>query len=67
LNKLQRISFELKTDERDIKKSAEDLVAEREKVRIFLERARKDLEQEQKRNEDLKRKLMENDGTGSSS
>jgi hypothetical protein len=67
LNKLHRISFELKTDERDIKKSAEDLVAEREKVRIFLERARKDLEQEQKRNEDLKRKLMENDGTGSSS
>ncbi|TNV83239.1 hypothetical protein FGO68_gene4856 [Halteria grandinella] len=63
--KIQRITFQLQTDQRDIEKSAEELIAEREKVKIYLQRAKKDFDEETLKNKVLKKQMLDSDGTSS--
>jgi hypothetical protein len=55
------LNFQLQTDTRDTEKSAEDLIAERDKNLIFIDRAKRTLAEETKRNEEYKAILMKDE------
>lgn len=51
--KIQRITFQLQTDCRDVKMSVEQMRAERDQLKIFIERAKKELATETLRNRQM--------------
>ena len=61
--KLKKATFELYTDQKDVKKTNQQMEQEREKLRVYLERARRDYEDEKKYNQDLIKRLADIDGS----
>ena len=65
--KIKRATFELKNDARNYQKSTEDLQKEVQQLKVYTDRANKDLQEEIERYEWLKEKLaVQEDDTGDS-
>ncbi|CDW82160.1 UNKNOWN [Stylonychia lemnae] len=60
--KVKRITFELQTEQKDFTKTADEMVKDKDKLKIYLDRAKKDLDEEKQKGQGLSKVLMEQDG-----
>lgn len=58
---MQKLTFEIQTDKKQVEKSAEELAKEKMKLDIYVKRAKKDLEDANKTFDSLKQQMSEQD------
>lgn len=63
IGRMKKLTFELVTDEKTLHVSLDDLIRTRDQLKIFIERVRRDVGEEEKNYQYLKQKLLELDGS----
>lgn len=63
VGRMKKLTFELVTDEKTLHVSLDDLIRTRDQLKIFIERVKRDVAEEEKNYQYLKQKLLELDGS----